>query len=198
MVYDHVFDGAKTVDIKIAKKGTIQRRYGVQSLLFVNKQLRDETTRIFYQKCTFEIPHFKLHAKHRRENPMTGLEKIFKLEVLWTPPPRRTFSTTKGDYELLKNLPKLKRLTLNLLNMNCIRIGADLSEPERHEAMIGKLGNLIKSLPPWIVRTLKGFSSRPMFKLFLFVYFKEGEPIVGQEYHMTVGLHSCWRASHNN
>ncbi|KAK5092882.1 hypothetical protein LTR70_006012 [Exophiala xenobiotica] len=126
-------------------------------------------------KCTFEIPHFKLHEKHRRENPMIGLKHILKLDVLWTPPPERTFTTTAGDDCLLLDLAKLQQLTINVLNRQYIRLQADLTRAEFQEEAVKKLEKIIPSLPRWITRALDAFPQRPGLKLFLVVYVAVGD-----------------------
>lgn len=175
MIYDHIFEGSKMVDVKITERGSSQRQYGLQAILFVNKQIREEAFKTFYQKCTFVIPHFKLHEKHRRENPMTGLKNILKLAVLWTPPPKRTFTTTAGDDRRLLGLTKLQQLTINVLDRQYIRLQADLTRAEFQEEVVKKLEKIIPSLPRWITRALNAFPQRPGLKLFLVVYIAVGD-----------------------
>lgn len=180
------------VDIKITKRGSTQRQYGVQSILLVNKQIGEGALKIFYQRYTFEVPHFELHEKHRQENPMTGLENISKLDLLWTPPPTSIFTTTAGDDCLLLGLAKLQQLTINVLSRQYIRLKADLTRAEFQEEVVKKLENIIPSLPQWFRRALDAFPRRPGFKLFLVVYVAVGdEPVVLKDV-LTVSLHTCY------
>jgi len=196
MIYDHIFEGSKMVDIEIVEKGSGKRQHGLQSILRVNKQVRKEAFKIFYQKCTFEIPHFKLHEKHRRENPMIGLKHILKLDVLWTPPPKRTFTTTAGDDCLLLGLAKLQQLTINVLNRQYIRLQADLTRAEFQEGVVKKLEKILPSLPRWITRALDAFPQRPGLKLFLVVYVAIGDEREVLKQDLTVSFPGSCDGSH--
>lgn len=192
MIYDHIFEESKMVDITITERGSTKRRHGSQSILLVNKQIRNEALKIFYQKCTFEIPHFKLHEQHRRENPMTGLKHIFKLDVLWTPPPERAFTTTAGDDRLLLSLLELRQLTINVLSLQYIRLKANLTPVKFQEEVIKKLEKIMPSFPRWITRALDACPRRPGLKLFLVVYVAVGNEREVLKQDLTVSLHeSC-------
>lgn len=184
------------VDIVITNRRSTQHRYGVQSILFVNKQIREEGLKIFFQKCTFEIPHFKLHEKHIRENPTTGLDQISKLDILWTPPPARRFTTTKGDDRLLLGLPKLQQMTINLLNRQYIRLRANLTRAEFQKELETKVEKMIPCLPRWIRRALHVTPRDPRLKLFLIVYVAVGNWSATLDADLTVSHSKLHGTSH--
>ncbi|KAK5947565.1 hypothetical protein PMZ80_001718 [Knufia obscura] len=177
MIYSYLFVGTTIADITITKKGTAQRRRGAQSIMLVNKKLRADAGRAFFSQCKFEIPHFKLHHQHIRENPMSTLNRISNLTVVWTPPPKSTFTTTQSDDNLLvETLPELKNLTIDLLGRQYLRIDPENSEsqPKLHESMLAYFKKEADEnvLPIWIKNIIaKAQASTLSFKLFLTVYY---------------------------
>lgn len=161
IIFSHFFTNVHMTDIKTTQTGTIQRRYGAQSLLFVCKALREMATAAMFRFATFHIPHFKLHAKHIRENKMTTLHKIQNLALLWTPPPSPGFTTKRGDDAyVLRTIDHLRSVQVWLLASQHLRLGfisepEEMSRTELHEAMLAKFEPSIQSQPKWLKRLLR-------------------------------------------
>lgn len=161
IIFRYIFTGVYMVDIVTTQRGTVQRRYGAQSLLFVCKELREVAMTAMFQFATFEIPHFKLHEKHRRENKMTTLHRIQNLALLWTPTPSRSFTTKRGDDAyVLANIDHLRSLEVWLLAGQHVRL-ENIDQPDRmsrvelHDAMLARFEPSIRSQPRWLKRLLR-------------------------------------------
>lgn len=161
IIFSHFFTNVHMVDIKTTQRGMIQRRYGAQSLLFVCKDIRGLATSAMFRFATFEIPHFKLHEKHLRENKMTTFHRVQNLVLLWTPAPAATFTTKRGDDAyILRNIDYLRSLEVWLLASQHLRIAhisdpGDMSRAELHETMLEKFEPSVRSQPKWLKRLLR-------------------------------------------
>lgn len=171
-IYEYAFRDARIIDVTTTQRGTVQRSKGIQSLLVVNKRIRQEATKTFYRRCLFRINHFELHPKQKRLNPMTTLNSIARLEVLWSPSPRSRFTSTNNDAQFLLGLESLKEITFNLLNMQYLSIPRQDSKIELHEAMLAKWTVTFSNLPSWVERVLD--ARRSNLKIFLIPYFLVG------------------------
>lgn len=161
IIFGHVFTNVHMIDIKTTQRGTIQRKYGAQSLLFICKALRDIATAAMFRFATFDIPHFKLHEKHIRENKMTTLHRIQNLALLWSPPPSSRFATKRGDDAyILRTLDHLRSVEVWLLATQHLRLPG-ISDPENmsltelHAAMLAKFEPSVRSQPKWLKRLIR-------------------------------------------
>lgn len=160
-IFKHAFIGVHMTDIKTTQRGTDQRRRGAQSMLVVCKELREVATEAMFKYAVFDIPHFKLHEKHRRENPMETLHKIQHLDLLWTPPPSASFTTKRGDDAyILNGIDHLRSLQVWLLASQHLRL-SDIEYPEFmsrvevEEALLRKFEPSVSSQPRWLKRLLR-------------------------------------------
>lgn len=169
VIYGYIFVSQRMIDATTTEKNDYRRKYGVQSLLFVNKIIRREAMESFYRYCVFEIPHFRLHKKHRRLNPMIGLESIQNMCIVWTMPPHARFTSTKVDDQLLNRLKSLKELVLDLKGRPYIRVDPGVDEASLHSNLLAKLPLLYRNLPLWMRKLIENASEH--ITIYLNVYF---------------------------
>lgn len=169
MVYGNVFARKRMIDTTITHKGDYRRKYGAQSLLFVNKTVRKEAFDTFYKTCVFEVPHFRLHSKHRQLNRMKSLDSIRNLHILWTMPIYARFTSNKADDSILIALESLRELTLDLKGFQYMLIDSGINEADMHSNLITKCEPHFRNLPKWMKRLIKNASEH--LTIYLIVYF---------------------------
>lgn len=169
LIYGYVFVNQRMIDVATTEKGDYRRRYGGQSLLFVNKIIRKEASHAFYKTCIFEVPHFRLHKEHIGLNPMKNLDNIQNLYILWTVPNHAKFTSKTADDQMLEGLKNLKKLTLDLRGLQYILVDSGADEADLHSSLMEKFRPHFHNLPTWMKRLIRNHSER--LTIYLVVHF---------------------------
>ena len=134
------------------RNGDFRRKYSAQSLLLVNKLIREEASEVLFRTCIFHIHHFRLHTQHRWKNSSDTLNRVQNLTIKLTPRKNKWLVSRHSDPEIVLSCQKLKHLTIEFHGFKLIHVPAGDRQKEQY-ANLHKYFKVMRrpGLPKWVV-----------------------------------------------
>lgn len=182
-IFKEVFTGVMMMDKTRIQLGDFRRKFGTQSLAFMNKKFKAIVETTMFKHCKFKLNHFRLHPKHHYTNDLATLPFIEDLEITWKSCANPRITTRQLHIVTIQSMVKLKVLTIDLKALSIQSINLRDDDVEFHGNIVEHLDSRADSMAHWVkCLILFGLTK---YELFLKYYFTVTNTALSNGLHST-------------